>query len=109
MPLSKIPPCSFSKLVVIDGTWQQAKQMARQEAFSVFRRVHITERKTLFWRFQQLDEYFLSTIEAIYYFFRDYFDTYESVDLWSGRKPETDVETVVRSREGSRVKEYDGK
>ncbi|KAJ3119783.1 hypothetical protein HK100_000157 [Physocladia obscura] len=37
--------------------------------------------KTLFWRFQNVGEHCLSTIEAIYYFYRDYFTCFEQQNV----------------------------
>ncbi|RUS12651.1 DTW domain-containing protein, partial [Endogone sp. FLAS-F59071] len=73
--LSQIPKGSFSKLVVVDGTWAQATKMVRETPqLARMRHVTIAPRKTLFWRFQNKDEHHLATIEAIYYFFREYYD-----------------------------------
>lgn len=77
--LSQIPKGSFSKLVVVDGTWAQATKMVRETPqLARMRHVTIAPRKTFFWRFQNKDEHHLATIEAIYYFFREYYDAYEA-------------------------------
>ncbi|RUS28720.1 DTW domain-containing protein [Jimgerdemannia flammicorona] len=77
--LSQMPQASFSKLVVVDGTWAQATKMVRDTPqLARLRRVTIAPRKTLFWRFQNKDEHHLATIEAMYYFFREYYDAYEA-------------------------------
>jgi DTW domain-containing protein YfiP len=62
----------FDKLVVIDGTWSQAKGMARRASTLGFVPVRIQSHTTLFWRYQSLDRTYLSTIEAIYWFFVEY-------------------------------------
>ena len=70
LPVQELPS-TVDTLVVIDGTWSQAKAMA-----------HILSPKmncttlnaytTKFWRFQSLSDKYLATIEAIYYFFVEY-------------------------------------
>ncbi|TPX43060.1 hypothetical protein SeLEV6574_g05264 [Synchytrium endobioticum] len=79
LPLADVPQASFKRLIVIDGTWRQARTMSRHPSFEKFRRVKIQERETLFWRWQTYSSNYLSTIEAIYYFFRDYYAAYESL------------------------------
>lgn len=41
-------------------------------------RVTIAPRKTHFWRFQAVDDFHLATIEAIYYLYREYGQTYQA-------------------------------
>ncbi len=57
------------RLVVLDGTWQQAKGMARSPVLArITNRVKLDEaNRTLFWRYQQMGPHCLSTIEAIYH------------------------------------------
>ncbi|CAO3642520.1 unnamed protein product [Mucor hiemalis] len=40
--------------------------------------VTIAPRKTHFWRFQNVDDYHLATIEAIYYLYREFGETYQA-------------------------------
>ncbi|CAO3676835.1 unnamed protein product [Umbelopsis vinacea] len=76
--LSEIPRDSFTKLVVIDGTWKQASKIVRlSPQLKNVRKVTIAPRKTLFWRYQSLSENYLATIEAIYYLYREYAEAYE--------------------------------
>ncbi|KAJ3291024.1 DTW domain-containing protein 1 [Rhizoclosmatium sp. JEL0117] len=139
-PLSKLPRSSFDKLIVLDGTWTQAKAMylclkdagfqpvtigfpanasvAQQtqtektasidqnndlpESPSKKRNIDSTSSidastsslttikdpepvKTLFWRYQKVGDHALATIEAVYYFYRDYFNVYESGKEYDGR------------------------
>jgi hypothetical protein len=84
--LSEIDPSTFDTLAVIDGTWRQAKGMARKFGTMGFRHVKIASRETLFWRYQNLDRTYLATIEAIYFFFREYYQHYlESKAPYDGR------------------------
>ncbi|KAF9109005.1 DTW domain-containing protein 1 [Mortierella sp. AM989] len=77
--LSEIDPSSFDKLVVIDGTWEQASKMAKSNSPLVrMKRVTIAPHDTLFWRHQRKPDDHLATIEAIYYFLREYHETYLS-------------------------------
>ncbi|PJF16770.1 DTW domain-containing protein [Paramicrosporidium saccamoebae] len=61
------------RLVVIDGTWQQAKAMVKSSCLQhLTRRVKLNEsNKTLFWRYQQIGPHCLSTIEAVHHFFQE--------------------------------------
>ncbi|KAF9126273.1 DTW domain-containing protein 1 [Mortierella sp. 14UC] len=75
--LSEIDPASFDKLVVIDGTWEQANKMAKSDSPLLrMKRVTIAPHETLFWRHQKKASDHLATIEAIYYFLREYHETY---------------------------------
>ncbi|KAF9993065.1 DTW domain-containing protein 1 [Entomortierella chlamydospora] len=77
--LSEIDPSSFDKLVVIDGTWEQANKMSKSDSPLVrMKRVTIAPHETLFWRHQRKTDDHLATIEAIYYFLREYHETYLS-------------------------------
>ncbi|CAG8504682.1 12529_t:CDS:2 [Dentiscutata erythropus] len=76
--LQEIPRSSFDKLIIVDGTWRQASNMAKNNPeLKNIRKVTIKPQKTLFWRYQNKDEYHLSTIEALYYFLREYNEVYE--------------------------------
>ncbi|KAI9011210.1 DTW domain-containing protein [Gaertneriomyces semiglobifer] len=68
----------FFRLIVLDGTWKQGRAMANSISKNGlrFRHVRIHERQTLFWRHQPFGESHLSTIEAVYWFFRDYHEAY---------------------------------
>ncbi|KAJ1918122.1 hypothetical protein IWQ60_007578 [Tieghemiomyces parasiticus] len=82
--LEEIDPKSFDHLLVIDGTWRQARSMAQfVPEFARLRKVTIQPRSTRFWRFQQFDTAHLATIEAIYFFYREYYEAY----LASGPTP----------------------
>ncbi|KAG0169825.1 DTW domain-containing protein 1 [Apophysomyces sp. BC1034] len=77
--LDEIPRESFDRVVVIDGTWKQAKKIVRETpGLHRMRKVTMEPRQTNFWRFQQLSENYLATIEAIYYLYREYATSYET-------------------------------
>lgn len=53
--LSEIPRESFDRLIVIDGTWKQAKHMVRDTPLlKRVQKVTIEPHLTLFWRYQNL-------------------------------------------------------
>ncbi|KAJ2189464.1 hypothetical protein IW139_002458 [Coemansia sp. RSA 353] len=63
---------SIERVVVIDGTWSQAKAMMRNcSQLQRMQKVTIKPRRTRFWRFQNVDDQYLATIEAIYFLYRD--------------------------------------
>lgn len=71
--VSEVNWAHISRLVVIDGTWQQAKSMVaslREKLPMQCVRLQDTH-ETLFWRYQSIGPHCLSTIEAIYYFYRE--------------------------------------
>ncbi|RKP04227.1 hypothetical protein CXG81DRAFT_7088, partial [Caulochytrium protostelioides] len=77
--LSELPRQSYDRLIVLDGTWRQGKSMARafMESGRGFVPVRINQHDTLFWRFQAHGTDHLSTIEAIYWFYREYAEVCE--------------------------------
>ncbi|KAI8086199.1 DTW domain-containing protein [Halteromyces radiatus] len=76
--LQEIPRDSFDRIVVLDGTWRQATKMARETPqLDGLQQITIAPRKTQFWRFQQMSDHHLATIEAIYYTYREYAEAYE--------------------------------
>ncbi|KAI8060396.1 DTW domain-containing protein [Gilbertella persicaria] len=82
--LKDIPRDSFDRIAVIDGTWIQAKQIANNTPIlKKMQCVTIAPQKTHFWRFQNVDDQHLATIEAIYYLYREYSETYE--DPYDGK------------------------
>lgn len=76
-PISAIDWNPIKRIIVIDGTWQQAKGMLihDEKLRLVTKRVHLDyAHEGLFWRHQPFGKHCLSTIEAIYYFYREYCD-----------------------------------
>ncbi|KAJ1648666.1 hypothetical protein J3B02_004906 [Coemansia erecta] len=70
--IADLDPLSFDRIVVIDGTWSQAKGMIHNNPrLQLMQKVTVKPRKTRFWRYQNLDESFMATIEAIYFLYRD--------------------------------------
>ncbi|CAG8562791.1 12250_t:CDS:1, partial [Acaulospora colombiana] len=59
------------------------------------RKVTIKPQKTLFWRYQREDDSYLATIEALYYFLKEYCEVYE-------------IPKEVTSKEGILSNGYDG-
>lgn len=65
--------CPLERVVVIDSTWNQTNKIVTDERLQALPRVELRTRKTCFWRHQKgKPESYLSTIEAIYYFLKDY-------------------------------------
>jgi DTW domain-containing protein YfiP len=60
------------RLVVVDSTWQTTNQILRDPKFENVRHCKIKPHKTLFWRYQCISEEFVSTVEATYYFVKEY-------------------------------------
>ncbi|KAJ1723785.1 hypothetical protein LPJ53_001902 [Coemansia erecta] len=72
LDIAQVDQETFDRVVVIDGTWRQAKGMAREDArLRKMRKVTVHPRQTRFWRYQSLDDSFMATIEAIYFLYRD--------------------------------------
>jgi len=64
---------AIKKVVLIDSTWNQTRAYLKQPNLAKLKMVKIQTEKTVFWRYQtgELDTS-LATIEALYFFFRDY-------------------------------------
>ncbi|KAJ2718521.1 hypothetical protein GGI07_005714 [Coemansia sp. Benny D115] len=72
--IATLDPQSFDKVIVIDGTWSQAKGMLHHNTkLRLMQKVTVKPRKTRFWRYQSLDDSYMATIEAIYFLYRDSF------------------------------------
>lgn len=82
--LQNLPRNSFDRLIVIDGTWKQARSMCWTLVPYGFKPVRIgggTDGnaplpRTLFWRHQTFGDHCLATIEAIYWFYREFEDVH---------------------------------
>lgn len=68
---SKVLP--LQKVVFIDSTWNQTNKISTDERLQDLLQVELKTRKTCFWRHQKgKPDTYLATIEAIYYFLRDF-------------------------------------
>ncbi|XP_067020947.1 tRNA-uridine aminocarboxypropyltransferase 1-like isoform X1 [Acropora muricata] len=69
----------FDRVVFIDSTWQQCHKIIADEKLVGFQKVKLENAMTHFWRPQRnKPDTCLATIEAIYYFFKEY----EEYILW---------------------------
>mmetsp|Transcript_1931 Transcript_1931/g.4281 ORF Transcript_1931/g.4281 Transcript_1931/m.4281 type:complete len:236 (+) Transcript_1931:2393-3100(+) len=62
---------SLSHIVFIDSTWRQTRQMLNS-SLSELPQLKLATHRTIFWRTQKESEFYLATVEAIYYFFADF-------------------------------------
>lgn len=61
------------RVVFIDSTWNQTNRIVTDERLQALLQVELKTRKTCFWRHQKgSPDTYLATIEAIYYFLKDY-------------------------------------
>ena len=72
--LAQVDLSQVDKIVVIDGTWHQAKNMAKVFSKCGFIHVNIQKQETMFWRHQNITSNYLATIEAIYYLYKEWFE-----------------------------------
>lgn len=65
---------TLKRVVVVDSQWQKTNGIISHPNLAKLPCVVISKRSTYFWRYQPKDmgDDFLATIEAIYYFYRDY-------------------------------------
>ena len=65
---------TLQRVIVIDSQWQKTNGIIAHPNLAKLPCVVISKRSTYFWRYQPKDmgDDFLATIEAIYYFYRDY-------------------------------------
>ncbi|ELT92558.1 hypothetical protein CAPTEDRAFT_44414, partial [Capitella teleta] len=74
---SRADLCPFDKVVFIDSTWAQVTKIASDVRLKDIRRIEMKSQTTKFWRPQQgKPDTYLATIEAIYYFFREFHLTF---------------------------------
>lgn len=68
---SKVSP--LQRVVFIDSTWNQTNKISTDERLQDLLKVELKTRKTCFWRRQKgKPDTYLATIEAIYYFLKDF-------------------------------------
>lgn len=73
--LDELPSDEFAKIrrvIVLDCQWHQAKKLEAHANVAQLRRVKIRNYTTTFWRYQDVGDECLATIEAIYYFYREH-------------------------------------
>lgn len=76
-PKTKRHKTRIQRAVFIDSTWNQVKEIMRDDRLSKLPRVRIPDKKTLFWRPQKgKPDTFLATIESIYYFVKEFSQVY---------------------------------
>ncbi|ELP83919.1 hypothetical protein EIN_311800 [Entamoeba invadens IP1] len=72
--LSEIPDLKkYKRVVCIESVWDKANAVKCHKNLVNLPKAVICAESTLFWRYQHLSDANLSTIEAIYYFYRDYY------------------------------------
>lgn len=62
----------IKKVIFVDSQWHTAKRICNNEYVKGIPHIQITQYNTLFWRYQNCGPNCLATIEAIYYFFKEY-------------------------------------
>jgi DTW domain-containing protein YfiP len=76
LSINQVDWSNMKRLIVLDGTWNQVRGMSSHPVLQKLPRIHIENVETLFWRSNGHGKEdrpdLLSTIEAIYHFFRQY-------------------------------------
>lgn len=71
----------LQRVVFIDSTWNQTNKISTDERLQDLLRVELKMRKTCFWRRQKgKPDTYLATIEAIYYFLKDFHEQCLTLD-----------------------------
>ncbi|KYQ99879.1 hypothetical protein DLAC_03833 [Tieghemostelium lacteum] len=60
------------KVIFIESQWHNTKKILANPSIQKIKCVKIDLQKTMFWRYQSMGDHCLATIEAIYYFFKEY-------------------------------------
>ncbi|EKE37003.1 DTW domain containing protein [Entamoeba nuttalli P19] len=63
----------YKRMVCIESVWYKANAVLNHPNIKNLPKAIICAEETLFWRYQNISNTNLSTIEAIYYFYRDYY------------------------------------
>ncbi|KAJ6241597.1 dtw domain-containing protein [Anaeramoeba flamelloides] len=71
-PISEVNWEKIQNVVFIDSTWFQTGKILRDPRIKDLPKIQINNYKTRFWRYQNISVHYLSTIEAIYYFFKEF-------------------------------------
>eukprot|EP01095_Lingulamoeba_sp_RSL-Kostka_P016327 TRINITY_DN7952_c2_g1_i1.p1 TRINITY_DN7952_c2_g1~~TRINITY_DN7952_c2_g1_i1.p1 ORF type:complete len:298 (+),score=54.48 TRINITY_DN7952_c2_g1_i1:49-894(+) len=72
IPVSDIDITTVKRLVVIDSQWSNTKAMLNHENLKNLKTVKIENYNTVFWRYQNKGDEYLATIEAIYFFYKEF-------------------------------------
>jgi len=74
IPISSLNINDYDGLIVVDTTWGKVGGVLQcpEMIYTQYTYVHLSIYHTLFWRYQPLGPHCLSTIEALYYFFREW-------------------------------------
>ncbi|KAH7831511.1 putative DTW domain [Monocercomonoides exilis] len=73
--LDELDLTKYDRAVFIDCTWNQTGTICQDPRITALQKVKIKDHRTLFWRYQHEGPEFLATIEAIYYFFKEFWMT----------------------------------
>merc|ERR1712098_672040 len=63
---------AVKRCVVIESKWMNARQILKRDDIRSLPKVRIRNRESMYWRYQENTRYALATIEAIYWFVREY-------------------------------------
>jgi len=77
VPQSELSDEDFAKvkaIYVIDSTWQQSTVIRQDPRLANVRCITISPQKTKFWRYQNIGQHCLSTIECSYYTYKEYLE-----------------------------------
>ena len=70
--LTELDLTQFDRAVFIDSTWTQTGGICQDPRVMTLTKVRIENHHTLFWRYQHESPEFLSTMEAIYFFMKEF-------------------------------------
>ncbi|XP_065897238.1 tRNA-uridine aminocarboxypropyltransferase 1-like [Dysidea avara] len=77
------PLKELERVVFIDSTWSQSRGMCIHDNLSDLVCVQLKDAVTCFWRTQWESKHYLATIEAVYYFVKEYHD-HSSTQAYDG-------------------------
>lgn len=72
VPVEELDFGKVKRVVFLECQWHNAKRILRDERISKLKHVKIGKYETRFWRWQNVGNECLATIEAIYYFYKEY-------------------------------------
>ncbi|KAI9138276.1 DTW domain-containing protein [Paraphysoderma sedebokerense] len=96
-PLTEIEKNSFRKVIVLEGTWAQAKQISRHSKYLRNPKIrHVTflnPPNTKYWRYQNKTSKHLATIEAVWWLLKE-FELYHGLLESINRVSNTELENL---------------